>query len=98
MVTPMQELQDNYSDMYKDVFGFRPLITEAEWNDFAFLEGEIAALEEIIDKMSNEQMAAEGWSKIEADNADCDDSDDAFALASAGFGTDEDYGYAEDVL
>ena len=25
---------------------------------------------------------------------DCDDSDDGYALASAGFGTDEDYGYA----
>ena len=24
---------------------------------------------------------------------DCDDSDDGYALASAGFGTDEDYGY-----
>jgi hypothetical protein len=24
--------------------------------------------------------------------ADCDDSDDGYALASAGFGTDEDYG------
>lgn len=27
---------------------------------------------------------------------DCDDSDDGYALASAGFGTDEDYGYAGD--
>jgi len=26
------------------------------------------------------------------DDADCDDSDDGFALASAGHGTDEDYG------
>lgn len=26
--------------------------------------------------------------------ADCDDSDDGYALASAGWGTDEDYGYA----
>lgn len=24
---------------------------------------------------------------------DCDDSDDGYVLASAGFGTDEDYGY-----
>lgn len=27
---------------------------------------------------------------------DCDDSDDGYALASAGFGTDEDYGCYED--
>lgn len=26
---------------------------------------------------------------------DCDDSDDGYALASAGFGMDEDYGYAD---
>ena len=32
----------------------------------------------------------------EEDEADCDDSDDGYALASAGFGTDEDYGSAED--
>lgn len=28
--------------------------------------------------------------------ADCDDSDDGYALASAGMGTDEDYGYYGD--
>ena len=27
---------------------------------------------------------------------DCDDSDDGYALASAGFGMDEDYGFASD--
>lgn len=27
---------------------------------------------------------------------DCDDSDDGYALASAGFGTDEDYGGYDD--
>lgn len=30
------------------------------------------------------------------EDMDCDDSDDGYALASAGFGTDEDYGYAGD--
>lgn len=30
------------------------------------------------------------------DEPDCDDSDDGYALASAGYGTDEDYGYAGD--
>jgi hypothetical protein len=28
----------------------------------------------------------------EDEDMDCDDSDDGYALASAGFGTDEDYG------
>ena len=31
------------------------------------------------------------------EDIDCDDSDDGYALASAGFGTDEDYGcYSDD--
>lgn len=30
--------------------------------------------------------------EMDGDMADCDDSDDGYALASAGFGTDEDYG------
>lgn len=30
------------------------------------------------------------------DTVDCDDSDDGYALASAGMGTDEDYGYYGD--
>lgn len=30
------------------------------------------------------------------EEADCDDSDDGYALASAGFGTDEDYGGYDD--
>jgi len=29
----------------------------------------------------------------EEEDFDCDDSDDDYALSSAGFGTDEDYGY-----
>jgi hypothetical protein len=28
----------------------------------------------------------------EEEDIDCDDGDDGYALASAGFGTDEDYG------
>jgi hypothetical protein len=33
---------------------------------------------------------------MEEKEVDCDDSDDGYALASAGFGTDEDYGYYGD--
>ena len=39
-----------------------------------------ADVEAIYDEMMSQDM-------------DCDDSDDGYALASAGFGTDEDYGY-----
>ena len=38
-----------------------------------------ADVETIYDEMMSQDM-------------DCDDSDDGYALASAGFGTDEDYG------
>jgi len=97
-MTTMQNMRETYSDMYKDVYGVRPFLTEREWNDPSFLLGAINYLEEIIGKMSPEDQAAEGWSIIEGDDVDCDDSDDGYALASAGWGTDEDYGYAEDVL
>lgn len=35
-----------------------------------------------VDEVANEYVS----------QPDCDDSDDGYALASAGFGTDEDYG------
>ena len=94
----LQNLQGTFSDMHKDIFGFRPQLTESEWGDAEFLSIEITNLEAIIDKMSTEEKAQNGWSVIEADDVDCDDSDDAAALASAGFGTDEDYGYASEVM
>lgn len=47
-------------------------------------------------------MCEAGWRQIEWEkgygHTPPDSSDDAAALASAGHGTDEDYGYAEDVL
>ena len=36
------------------------------------------------------------WEQLTEQYADCDDSDDGAALASAGMGTDEDYGYYGD--
>jgi hypothetical protein len=46
-------------------------------------------------------LSAVNWDEledhsVEESEPDCDDSDDGYALASAGFGTDEDYGYAGD--
>lgn len=39
-----------------------------------------------VDEVANEYVS----------QPDCDDSDDGYALASAGFGTDEDYGFYGD--
>ena len=36
------------------------------------------------------------YEEMMSQDMDCDDSDDGYALASAGFGTDEDYGYTGD--
>lgn len=47
--------------------------------------------------ISLEEVEAQICMIEEADfDMDCDDSDDGYALASAGFGTDEDYGYYGD--
>jgi len=58
---------------------------------------EIAEIENVTVAQVNEII-----SKYENDEYDCDpddmDGDAESALASAGFGMDEDYGYAEDVL
>jgi hypothetical protein len=52
---------------------------------------------------SAEWVESEAWvdeeielQRLEDEAADCDDFDDGQALASAGFGTDEDYGLFED--
>ena len=42
-----------------------------------------------------ESNCEESWEESH-DDFDCDDSDDGGALASAGFGTDEDYGHFYD--
>lgn len=60
---------------------------------------------EICDLLAEDYTASEIAEKLNVDidfvydvmesedaRYDCDDSDDGYALASAGFGTDEDYG------
>ena len=49
-----------------------------------------------VEDMMRSNDILEEEDEDEEDEADCDDSDDGYALASAGFGTDEDYGSAED--
>lgn len=53
----------------------------------AEITGPMPDVQPIFDALINFMYAAE-----EADEADCDDEDDGAALASASFGTDEDYG------
>jgi hypothetical protein len=63
------------------------------------------ALEEAVDQLPDflrdfVSVDQVNWDELSEhfsdDEPDCDDSDDGYALASAGYGTDEDYGYAGD--
>jgi hypothetical protein len=97
----LNDLQTELWDFYRDVHGIRPRHwTTDEWASMEFLQAERAALFKVLDAMSPEEKIAEGWgSNAEFEFPDySDDSDDGYALASAGWGTDEDYGSAEDML
>ena len=79
--TTLQQMQAEIWDFYKDVHGYRPRhFTEQEWNSREFLQAQWETLVNIVDNMTPEEKIAEGWGS------------DADALASAGWGTDEDYG------
>jgi hypothetical protein len=92
------DLQTEMWDFYKDVHGIRPRHwTQEQWDSMEFLQAQREALIKTIDAMTPEQKIAEGWgSNAEFEFPDCEDDGDA--LKSAGWGTDEDYGYAEDVM
>ena len=57
MIHHLDSLQGLYSDMHKDVFGFRPRYHSAkEWNSVRFLNKQIDALEQMIqDQIDNER-------------------------------------------
>jgi len=85
--TTIQQMQSTIWDFYKDVHGMRPRhFTEQEWNSREFLQNQYDGLCRYIDAMTPEQKIEEGWGS------------DADALASAGWGTDEDYGFAGDLI
>lgn len=94
----LYDLQTEMWDFYKDVHGIRPRHwTKEQWDSMEFLQAQREALIKTIDAMTPEQKIAEGWgSNAEFEFPDCEDDGDA--LKSAGWGTDEDYGYAEDML
>lgn len=45
-LTPLQINQECYFNLYKSVYGFKPrgILTEDQWNDVDFLDGEIDKL------------------------------------------------------
>lgn len=75
------------SDLHKDAYGFRP--SHDFWREW-----------ELSDNDGKQQIWDSMIDSLESDEADPGemDGDEASALASAGWGTDEDYGYAEDML
>ena len=62
-----------------------------EVDPVAYREG----FNDFVDYLYEDEVYVEGITDEEVE-PDCDDSDDGYALASAGYGTDEDYGYAGD--
>ncbi len=104
------ELLSYYSDFFKDLNGFRPTLGKP-WIDVTEAEAQslVDGLHAHLDALAStpegrERLEADGW-VFAADLLD-DEHDqfrddveaDADTLRSAGFGTDEDYGYADEVL
>lgn len=96
------ELLSYYSDFYKDLNGFRPILGKP-WNVFSEAEAQalVNDLHAHFDALAStpegrKELLANGWVLDDNDEHDQfrDDVDaDADALRMAGFGTDEDYGY-----
>lgn len=93
-----EELFSIYSDYHKDVHGIRPRGTMTREQ---IIDG-ICSLDNYMERMKStpegrEQLREEGWvideSEYVSDYDDSMDGDHASALASVGWGTDEDYGY-----
>ena len=92
--TTLLEMQDTIWEFYKDVYGTRPrhLIVQ-DWNSREFLQAQYDSLWQVIERRRSEENIADGWeSESESESEFFDAEDDGEALASAGWGTDEDYG------
>lgn len=64
-------------------------------DDFGFESSTITTIAKALNVP--EDMVADALAEVpDYDDMDCDDSDDGYALASAGFGMDEDYGSFSD--
>lgn len=94
-----EELFSYFSDYYKDVHGIRP---RGLANNRQEIIAGIMSLDSYMEYMKStpegrEQLRQEGWDidepEAESEYDDSMDGDAESALASAGWGTDEDYGY-----
>ena len=102
------ELLSYYSDFYKEIHGFRPILGKP-WIDFTHAEAQalIDSCHAYLDALAStpagrEELERAGWVLDDMpENGPAEDHDqfrddveaDADTLRSAGWGTDEDYGY-----
>ena len=75
------------SDLHKDAYGFRP--TSTFWQEWQL--SDMDGKQALWDLMIEDLRVADELYRDEADPGEMD-GDHASALASAGWGTDEDYG------
>lgn len=78
------------SDLHKDAFGFRP-------GEYWWREWQAASMDEKQQLWDDLIAALDNANELYGDDADPGDmdGDHASALASVGWGTDEDYGVSE---
>lgn len=81
------------SDLHKDAYGFRP--GESFWTEWqaSDMDGKQALWDLMIEDL---RVADELYSNDDEPDPGDDDGDHESALASAGWGTDEDYGGSPD--
>ena len=82
-----EQIADRLSTIWRrafTVYQIRPRLTELKE------QGKAHKVDQITGDLGTDVWT---WAAGHADEGpDCDDGDDGYALASAGFGTDEDYG------
>ena len=108
----VQQLLSHYSDFYKEIHGFRPMFSKPGI-DYTEAEAQalIASCHAYLNAVAGtpegrQQLENEGWILNDTQSSEDDEHDsfrddveaDADTLRSAGFGTDEEYGYADEVL
>ena len=52
-LSELEQLQEIYSDTYKDVYGFRPRLCASKWNDVQWLKDQLNSLENVDDAIDN---------------------------------------------
>jgi len=52
-LSDLEQLQNIYSDDYKDAYGFRPRPNKEQWNSLEWLQGELDSLRKTEDPVDN---------------------------------------------